>query len=156
MPNGFAGAASRKYLGDVSRAHRNALNANSQSQAQMPPNSPQGPRPRQLPFEIDDANVGRHISGIGTSSNIVADTREYNEIATKVREADEKIGRCIYSVCSEIENMCRTMFIMPAAVPRCLNISGNIKTSLSDFGSVTEDSISEILRFARDIDNIGN
>ena len=156
MPNGFVGMASKRYLGDVSQAHRNALTTIDQSRVQAPENSPQVPRPRRLPFVLEDASVGRHISGMGSSGNIVVSQREYNEVMVKIRGADEKMGRCIYSVCSEIEDLCRTMFIMPAVAPRCLNVCGSVKTSLPDFGSVTEGCLSEMLGFARDIDSIGH
>ncbi|MCL2620929.1 MAG: hypothetical protein FWD97_08370 [Defluviitaleaceae bacterium] len=155
MIHGFSGLAAFRYLGDVTQAHETASSSAAQSQAGAPPNSPPIFRGSLLPFRMEDAKTGRHVTGQNTSSNIVVSQTEYNDMVRRISEVDDKMGRCLYQVASEIEAMCQTMFIMPAAVPRCLNVSGTIKSSLGEFRSVTEDSALEILGFVRDIDGIG-
>ena len=151
MPNGFIGRAAAKYLSQVSNAHSNAVSATSQTPSHAPP----GPRVRRLPFTPDDAFNGNFSTGRGDSSNIVVNQEEYEAACRTIDQIDDKIGECLYRTAREIEHMCQTSFILPAAVPRCMNISDSVKNSLNEFRTVTHDAIVEIRRFAREIDEIG-
>ena len=155
MPKGFSGRAALRYLTDTTQAHNQATSA-----ASSPPvSSPPSPSPRHLPFTPEDARVskgGRHITGQGNSNNIVVDQDEYEAICNKINQADDKIGESYYRIALEIEQLCQTSFILPSVVPRCLNICNNIKDSLGEFRSLTEDATLEMRKFARDITDIGH
>ena len=154
MPRGFSGRHAQLYLGQVSDAHTRAVSASSQVAADAPSNT--NLRTRQLPFGPDDAvRSGMIATGRGNSSNIVASQHEYEAISRTISQAEDKLGECVYSVANEIEALCKTAFVMPSTVPRCLNISESVKRSLGLFRAVTEDALIQVRNFAREITNIG-
>jgi len=152
MPRGFAGRHAVAYLGQVSEAHTEAIGVGRQ---QVPDETLRSPRERQLPFGPEDATVGSFTTGRGNSTNIVASQSEYESVSRLVSQADEKMGECLYGIAMEVESLCQTSFILPEAVPGCLNISDSIKRSLGEFRSLTEDALIQTRNFAGDISNIG-
>jgi len=151
MPNGFSGRAAVSYLTEVSEAHTEVINAIRQ----LPPGLPPGPSEISLPHTPSDATSGGFSTGRGNSSNIVMSESDCQVLVDLLSRADDKMGECLYKVAEEIDLLCQTSFILPQAVPRCLNISDNIKRSLGQFRGVTEDAVAEIRRFAREISDIG-
>ena len=151
MPRGFAGSAATAYLGKASDAHKQAIAAGRK----VPPSIPMGPRERSLPFGPEDAKTGTFTTGRGDSSNVVVSQGEYEIICNMVSQVDDRVGECLYNVAMEIEAMCQTSFVLPTAVPRCLNISDDVKRSLGQFRSLTEDAVMQARRFAREITEIG-
>ena len=151
MPRGFIGRAAAAYLGQVSQAHTNAVSASRQT----PAHAPDGPWERQLPFALDEAFTGGLTPRRGDSSNIVVSQQDYEDVCYAINKADDKIGECLYRVATEIEAMCQTSFILPAAVPRCLNISDSVKNSLGQFRALTDDATIQARRFAHEIISIG-
>ena len=155
MPNGFIGNAPAAYLGGVHKAYTQAIEANIQISADTPSSTTATGNVRRLPFEPDDARVGQFVTGKGDSSNIVVDSSDYTELTQRISHADDKMGECLYRIALEIEEMCRTIYILPETLPRCMNVSSAVKTSLSEFRSLTEEAVSVACSFARDIANIG-
>ena len=162
MPNGFSGSAAVKYLGHAHSAHTRAMGTSQNSAPNLNPNhAPRGtrmpvpPRQRDLPFTPEDAQVGRFITGRGDSSNIVVDQYEYQEVSRTISHIDDRIGECIYRTAIEIEEMCRTIFMMPMVTPQCMNYCDTVKSSLSQFRDLAEDMALESKRFAREITEIG-
>jgi len=151
MPRGFIGRPAAQYLGQVSDAHTTARNASTY----RPEGAPMGPRERRLPFNPEDAHSGGAFFSQGSLTTIAVDASEYDMVANMVSHADDVIGECLYNVAAEIEVMCQTTFILPKAVPRCVNVSDNIKSSLGQFRSLTEESLIQLRRFTQEILNIG-
>jgi len=147
MPRGFIGLAAALYLGRVSEAHTEATDAGKQRPAHAPP----APRDRVLPFTPQEAFTGRHTVGRGDSSNIVSDQRDYQQACYLIDQADYRMGHCIHQTITEIEELCRTSFILPAAAPKCTGVSDSVKQSLGRFGAVTSDATMQALNFAREI-----
>ena len=107
----------------------------------------------------EDARIGAYGSssfatGKRNSGNIVADQREYEDISRKISHADDKIGECLYRIAQEIEDMCQTIYKLPQAVPRCLNVANSVKNSMGEFRSLTEEAAQEVRMYARDITEI--
>jgi len=150
MPNGFSGRAATRYLTEVNDAHSEAASASRQT----PVATPRDLGAKQMPFSPGEAKGGSFITGKGNSSNIVADRGEYEEISHKISEVDDRMGHCLFSVAQEIEAMCQSAYKLPWAVPRCLNISNGIKSSLGEFRSLTEEATQKISTYARDITEI--
>jgi len=50
--------------------------------------------------------------------------------------------------------MCTEDYRLPWVVPRCLNITSHVKSSMSQFRSLTEDALIQARGFARDITEI--
>ena len=161
MPRGFSGPHAVDFLTRASIAH-------SQAQASSGRTTTTAPVPdrmatqtgrlttRPLPFSPEDGNSSGFVStGRGTSDNVVVDRQEYESISRVLSHADERIGECIYNISNEVEALCQTAFILPTAVPRCMNISDSVKRTLGEFRSVTEDSVIQIRSFAREITEIG-
>ena len=108
----------------------------------------------QMPFSPEEAKSGGFTTGKGNSSNIVADSREYQEISRKISDVDDRMGQCLYSVALEIEAMCQSAYKLPWAVPRCLNISNSLKASLGEFRSLTEEATHKMCAYSREITEI--
>jgi len=113
------------------------------------------PRERRLPFNPEDANAGSSITGIGNSSNIVADFDEYQSILRVMSQADARINECLHHVTTELETMFGTTFILPAATTQCMHISDSVKRSLGQFRSLTDDVVMRVRHFAEAITSIG-
>jgi hypothetical protein len=155
MPKGFSGRAAVRYLGDVSDAHSRAVSTSSEISSSAP-GATQRVNPKQLPHSPEEAvRSSKFTTGTGSSSNIVADSREYEEISRKISQADDKIGECLYRIAQEIEDLCQTSYRLPRTVPRCMGICNNIKRSLGRFRSLTEDALLQTNRFAERVTNIG-
>jgi hypothetical protein len=154
MPKGFIGNAPALYLNDVTTAHQEAINAGNQIVSGAPSSNPPGYNGRRPPFESRGTN-GSVVTGQGSSSNIVVDTHEYAEINMRISQADDKMGECLYRVALEVEEMCRTTYILPETIPHCLNVADAIKASLGEFRSLTEEALTVANSFARDIADIG-
>ena len=162
MPRGFTGRPSTLYLTQATTAHKRAVDTTSTTSTRVSDNAPGSAntasrlRVRQLPFEADEGNSGTLIAtGRGNSSNIVVSQSEYAAVTRLLSQSDERVGGCLYNVSNEIELLCQTAFILPDAVPRCLNISDTVKRSLGQFRAVTEDAVLQTQRFAREINDIG-
>jgi len=150
MPNGFKGRPAARYLNEVSQAQAQAINSTRRSPVRIPPDLTNP----QLPYTPTEADTGSFTTNKRSSSNIVADQREYEDISRRISQTDDKIGQCLYHIAKEIEDMCQTSYKLPWATPRCLNITDNIKSSISEFRSVTEEAVSQIRSYARDITEI--
>jgi len=154
MPRGFIGRPATIYLTEASTAQSRAQEAGTRVAENAPSNTSM--RTRNLPFEPAEGIRGGFVStGRGNSSNIVVSQGEYEAIAQRISQADHNIGACIYNVIGEIETLCQTSFILPDAVPRCLNISDSVKKSLNEFREITEEAVIKARNFARAIDDIG-
>jgi len=159
MPRGFTGKPASIYLMRASTVHDRAA-SNSARIAHAAPASESATaraiRTRSLPFDPDEAFIGGHIpTGRGNSSNIVVRQEDYETVSRAISHADDRIGECMYNIANEIEALCQTAFVLPNAVPRCLNISDGIKNSLGQFRNVTEDALQQARNFAREISDIG-
>jgi len=150
MPRGFAGQAAVLYLTQVSDAHTRAVDTSRNT-----PEGTRAPRERRLPFEPGDGKTGSFSIGRGDSSNIVVNESDYIDIASKINKADERMGYCLYDATREIEEMCMTSFVLPKAVPRCINITDEVKRSLEQYRYLTEEATMGVRRFAREITDIG-
>ena len=160
MPRGFTGQPATAFLTFADDAQTRAINTSSRVSADVSDTPSAGTasriRNRQLPFEPQQATQGGLVpSGRGNSSNIIVSEREYESITRLISQADDRLGECLYNVANEIELMCQTIFVLPDAVPRCLNISETIKRSLGQFRSMTEDAALQTRNFVREITSIG-
>jgi len=154
MPRGFIGLPAKLYLTQASEAHSRALSQGNQVVAVAPSNSQV--RDRRFPFEpTEGASGGFVATGRGNSSNIVVSQGGYIALSQRASQADDRIGECLYNIAIEIENLCQTSFILPDAVPKCLNVSESVKRTLGEFRSLTEETVLLIRGFAREIDDIG-
>ena len=113
------------------------------------------PRPVRLLHPPESAYIGNFSLWRGNSTNIVVNQSEYDSIYHIVDNIDNNMGACVHNVATEIEEMCRTSFILPSAGPRCLNISDSIKRSLGQFRMVTEDSLIQMRRYVNEMMGIG-
>jgi len=152
MPNGFIGRPALTYLTQVSEAHTRAENRMQRA----PQEGRFRMRARPLQFNPEDATVGRFTTGRGDSSNIVVSQQEYDTVSYYINQIDDTIGECIYRTACEIEEMCQTIFILPSVVRGCMNISDTVKGSLNQFRTMTDETIQQARRFARDIMDIGH
>jgi len=113
------------------------------------------PRERRLPFSPEDAHTGSFSVGRRDSSNIVADYNQQISANRIISTADNKFCECLHNVTQEIETLFRSSFAMPAAAPRCLNISDSVKQSLGQSRTLTEDLLTESRRFTDRITDVG-
>ena len=139
MPYGFIGNAAKNYLTSVSGALSKAHAVHSKD--------PHGGGGRGVPALPPRNNVNAQnspesaMSGgyplrVGNQSNIVVDEDIYIEIMQKIRITDSGIAEEIHSIATGIEEMCNTIYIVPATLPKYLAIVGNVKSSLGEFQSL--------------------
>jgi len=150
MPNGFIGRAAMSYLGEVSSVHTRAVSESRRT----PINTPQENRVHRLPFGPEDARSGGFIIGRGNSSNVVADSRTYEDIAYNINRADDEMCECLYHVAREIEDMCRTSYQLPGTSLQCQNVADSIKRTINETRSLTEEVAMLARNFAREITEI--
>jgi len=163
MPRGFTGRPATRYLQQAAEAHSSAVDSAQTTCTRLAASAPGSAntasrlRVRSLPFEPEEGATSSGLvpTGQGNSSNIVVSQQDYEAAFHQVSQADEKIGQCMYNMANEIETLCQTAFILPQAVPRCVNISESVKKSLGQFRSVTEDVAIKARHFAREITDIG-
>lgn len=152
MPNGFSGNAAVRYIGHAATAHTRALGV---AQQEVPQGAPRMVRVREFPFTPEAAITGRFVVGRGDSSNIVVNQEAYDQVARMISSIDDHIGECIYRTAAEIEEMCRSIFVLPTVSPECLNFCNTVKTSMGNFRGLTEDAALATRSFAREITEIG-
>ena len=151
MPNGFSGHAARRYLDDVAQAREQAVSVTRD----MPSGSPPAPRPRPLPFSSDSAGSGQFSTGQGSSDNIVVSQADYDALAYKLYQIDERVSDCLYQCAKQVEEMCDTIFIMPVVGPRCKHIAGGVVECLGQLRALTDDVGASAKKFAAEIMEIG-
>ena len=107
------------------------------------------PLNQQAPFAVEGSNSVRHFTGVGNSTNIVMEQALYTHVVREVDKADDNAGENIYKCCIEIEQMCQNIFVVPETISRILAITGQVKSSLGQFRSMTEEINIHTRNFAR-------
>jgi len=120
-------------------------------------NMPAFPEPinHKLPYQPEDADPfnDRHKTGVGNRSNIVVEQSVYEECMQKLEAVDDKAGQEIYRMCCTIEEMCKTIYIVPETIPRVMAITSRIKNSMPEFRGITEEVR---LQVKKHVDEIGH
>ena len=151
MPNGFRGNHAATYLNKIYELHTQAASAASETS----PSAPAGPRIITLPFPPSTAFSGSHVTGHGNSSNIVSEQSEYSVYAKSVIEADDRAGQTIYDSSNTVQGMTGTVFVLPQAAPRIINVTTGVIAALSTFRAATEEMSSSARGFAGEIMSVG-
>ena len=114
------------------------------------------PRNHKMPFSPEDANPfnDRHKTGIGNRSNIVVEQSIYEDVIKKIDMADDKAGEEIYKMCCKIEEMCKTIYIVPETIPRIMALTSRLKDSMPQFRGLTEEVNIQIRKFVNEIGNV--
>ena len=154
MPSGFKGNAPMQYLTESATAHKGAVDEKGRITASAPSRRPPRQVMQRLPYEPHDARSGGNATGIGNSSNIVADNGEYAALAKLISRVDDDMGECLNRVALGIDEMCKTIYILPETVPRCISYAEAIKSALGEFRSLTEDALTIATTFARNTTGI--
>jgi len=150
MPQGFRGNPTKVYLTEAQDAHNAAVAVGRRSVHGV-----SGSRVVPLPYQPSAARTGSYTTGYGNSENIVTNQSEYETVARMVSERDDRMGELIYMTANDIEEMCRTIFVLPSATPSIVGLSGEIKQSLSAFRSATEEMANNARSFADAIVSVG-
>ncbi|MCL2574229.1 MAG: hypothetical protein FWE34_06750 [Defluviitaleaceae bacterium] len=159
MPRGFSGATVERFFKKTNEAMDKAAEAHSKNPLKGMPKG-KIPLPRiqegvnvKLPFEPGDANPhsDRYKTGVGNSSNIIVEQTNYDDIAKKMDNADDKVGEMIYKMCCEVEQICSTIYTIPETNPKILSIAERIKDALPKFRELTENANIETRRFVREV-----
>jgi len=142
MPSGFNGGAASSLLLTALEAFNAAVNVN--------------PRPSKVKFPIseEEFNTGGFITGVGNSSNVVVDSFTYDEAMKMMDRIDDEMGELFHRISVEVEDMCRTSFVVPQTVPRCLHVCGCIKDSLRTFRGLSDDASTGTRRLVGNMTNI--
>jgi len=162
MPYGFMGNAAKNYLTSVSNALSDAHTVHNQN-----PHGASGggsPAPPPLPARNnhyvkdspDSAMSGGYPLGIGNQSNVVVNEEMYAEILQKSRMMDSGIAEEIYNIAAQIEEMCKTVYIVPATLPKFLAIVEKMKSSLDEFQSLVERPGMKAYEFMEEIARYNN
>ena len=155
---GFHGNFAISFMGRANKAIEYAGKANKvdpfderyrrRAIVDPPPfSSPPEPPP---PFN-EMLSGGSQRTGVGNSSNIVVEQSTYENVTKMADRVDDEAGAEIYKCCMEIEQMCQNTFVVPETISRILAITGQVKGSLGQFRSMTEEINIATRNFARNI-----
>jgi hypothetical protein len=154
MPTGFKGAPSNRYLDRVDRALTKAVVVHEKR--------PTNPVARNIhiqnertPHPQTDALSGSNQSGFGNSNNIVVSESEYSTIFAMLDKIDDDMGKELFRVTLDVEELCRSEYVMPLTVQKCNVITERLKNALSEYRSLTEDTLVHMRRFVNDITAVG-
>ena len=150
MPSGFIGNASRVFLTHTSEALTEASQTSNHILAKN--RMPRGNQVR--PITPNEAARGGFQTGVGDSSNIVVDSHTYEQALRAVDRIDDRIGELLYRITTELEEMCKTSYIIPQTESRFLFINGCVKSSIGQFRGLTEEIAIGTRRFVRNITEI--
>jgi len=118
-------------------------------------NIPTFPEPtnHKLPFSPEDADPfnDRHKTGVGNRSNIVVEQSVYEECMKKLEMVDDKAGEEIYKLCCTVEEMCKTIYIVPETIPRVMAITSRVKNSMPKFRELTEEVRLQVKKHVEEI-----
>lgn len=160
MPNGFVGQACKKYLTTVqdamADAHEVHLRDPYGASAHGPCTAPALP-PRiniNVRYHPDTASGGGYVTQVGNESNVVVDQNTYDEILQRINAVDARIAEELYNTAVQIEEMCRTIYIVPTTLPKYLAILDKVKSSLGQFQTLTEDTRLRVYRYVDEIISI--
>jgi hypothetical protein len=131
MPDGFVGKACQSYLEAVNTA-LSAAHGVHIANAQSPPSE------LNLRHRSEDAMYGSHMTGAGNCTNIVVDQNAYTEALQKMSRVDAEVAEDLHRIANEIEKMCDTIFIVPETLCNYKQILNQVRSSLDEFQSLTE------------------
>ena len=63
----------------------------------------------------------------------------YSMYAKSVIEADDKAGQTIYDSSNAVQGMTTTVFVLPQAAPRIVNVTTDVTVALLTFRAATEE-----------------
>ena len=154
------GNASQNYLSSVSGALSSAHTVHSKNPfsrsggGTSPPPALPARNNHQTKTSPDSAMSGGHPLRIGNQSNVVVNEDTYTEILQKIRMTDAGIAEELHSIATQIEEMCKTVYIVPATLPKYLAIVANVKSSLGEFQSLAERAGMKTYEFTSEITRI--
>jgi len=65
--------------------------------------------------------------------NIVVKQSEYEQVMGKINATDARLAEEYHNICTRIEEMCNTIYIVPHMRPKYLELTTRVKTSLAEF-----------------------
>lgn len=158
--NGFSGMSAQRFLISTTEAMSRASEVHNLNplegvpEGKVTPPRLRTPTNQRPPFPIESAMGGKHMVGIGNSTNIVVNQGVYDNVLRMLDMSDEQSGEDIYRIAVAIEEMCASTFIVPETVPRVMSITSQIKGLLGEFRSLTEDACIQTRKFVNEIRQI--
>ena len=154
MPRGFSGKIVEHFFSNTSAALDMANMAHSRdpfegmASNRVPLPNMSTPRNISAPFTVEDAwSNAMHARRVGNCSNVVVDHQLYGDAVSRVDVIDDQAGADIYMIANAIEDMCARIFVVPETVKRILAVTDQLKGSLGQFRSLTEDANIDMRRF---------
>jgi len=145
MPSGFIGAAAKAYLTHSAQSMERAVSTNNDVRIK---------RLGESPFPPEQANRGAFKTGVGNSSNVVVDAHAYANAMQMLSRIDDDVSYMLYHMCEELEEMCRTAFVVPRTSARLLMLCGRVKNSMHTYRRLTDNIVTGTNRFVQDMINI--
>jgi len=144
MPYGFMGSAAEKYLSNVSSSISAAGSANKSGRSAV-----------KMQHSPESAKSGGFPTGVGNKGNIVVSQATYDEVMRKIRMVDEAAAQDLYNIAVKIEEMCSSIYVVPSTLPKYLSVLDQVKSSLGEFQSLTEETVIHTRRYVDQIMSIG-
>jgi len=162
MPKGFSGQTAERFIKNTNEALHRAGEVHAKPPHTTPPppgiNMPkfQEPINQKPPFQPEEANpfTDKYITGVGNSSNIIVEQSVYEDCVKKIEITDDTIGREIYNMCHTIEEMCKSIYILPETIPGIMAITQRLKDCLPKFREITEEVNIQIRKYINEIGDI--
>ena len=104
-----------------------------------------------LRHSLENAGQGSFRTGMGHRGNIVVRQSEYEQALGRIQAVDARIAEEYHNICTRIEEMCNTIYIVPHMRPKYLELSNRVKASLVEFQTLTDDARVRTSEFVAEI-----
>ena len=149
MPNSFTGSPPKQYLTQTEQALETAVSIHDANAHCAPA------RNEKPPFPSADALRGGFISGIGNSSNIVADNHEYGRVTQSISIRSDNLARSMHNITQHLWELNNDAYILPKTQPRIAALISNLKESIVRFAEINRSTSLLITEYANNITSIG-
>jgi hypothetical protein len=102
----------------------------------------------------DTAKSGGFKLGIGNNSNIAVSQNTYEQALNRASAFDRSMAEESYNLSVALEEMCSSIYVVPETLPKFLEIVGRIKSSLTEFQTVTDEARMHTHQFVSEIRRI--
>lgn len=153
MPRGFIGKASLTYFSTIHKALSSANEVHSRDplRACSASRVPKPVLPERMnkvaPHAPEEAMSGGYVTKVGNSSNVVVDEDTYLEMIQMIRRIDLETAEALYRIATQIEEMCKTIYIAPSTSPKYLAAVEKVKASLNEFQTLTDRAVTHTYGF---------
>ncbi|MDR2547765.1 MAG: hypothetical protein LBC96_09740 [Lachnospiraceae bacterium] len=147
MPYGFIGTTSHNYLSAITEA----LDIANSVHLRVPSHARNSGSIDSIPYPSDTAFGGGHTTSPSTQDNIVHQPVTGFELIQRLQLLNTRLAEDIHHVCTKLEELCETVYIIPDTQSKFLDITIRLKSLLPEFESLADESRILLHRFTTEL-----